>query len=122
MSIENIRKVCKIADVKTSGSSSSWGDAKLDSVWATCGQHANFFTRTKYPDLRWAAPALRSDGFVDRPGLGKWAARRAAPAPESKYAVAATHDLMGEQGELDWDDIVDIVCVGRGVGALAAAL
>jgi hypothetical protein len=33
-----------------------------------------------------------------------------------------SHDDVTEPGDIDWDEVVDIVCVGRGAGVLAAAI
>lgn len=87
------------------------------------GQPANSFTRTKKADLRWADLALRSGNFGDRSGRGRRGGQRPDPSARSgKYADDILSDAVGESSDIDWDDIVDIVCIGRGAGAMAAAI
>jgi hypothetical protein len=107
--------VCKIAPVRTIGSSSSWGDAKLANEW----------TPTKKVDLRWADMALRSDHVEERSikgrrgGLRSNSGARAEPR-NVRYDATVVPDI--EVGGIHWDDVVDVVCVGRGAGALAAVI
>jgi hypothetical protein len=56
---------------------------------------------------------LRADNFHDRSGQSQ---RRGYRQDEG------SHDVTDEAGDTDWDDVVDIVSIGRGPGALAAAL
>jgi hypothetical protein len=107
--------------VRTLGSSSSSGDAKLDNVWATGGQHATFFTRGKNSDPRWAALALRANDFDDHAGVARRAVYQADSGRRSSRYAAVTID-DAEPGGIDWDEVVDIVCIGRGAGVLAAAI
>jgi hypothetical protein len=109
--------------VRTLGSSSSWSDAKLDKMSATGGQHATFFTRVKNSDSRWAGRALRANAFDDRTFGGLRSGHRADSTPQnSTHASVTMKDAGGESGDVAWDDVVDIVCIGGGAGVLAAAI
>jgi hypothetical protein len=107
--------VCKIAPVRTIGSSSPWRDTKLAGEW----------TPAKKVDLRWADVAIRSDRVEERSirgrrgGLRSNAGARAEPR-SVRYDATIVPDI--EVGGIHWDDVVDVVCVGRGAGALAAVI
>jgi hypothetical protein len=90
---------------------------------ATGGQHATFFTRVKNSDSRWAGRALRANAFDDRTFGGLRSGYQADSTPRSSaYASVTTQDAAGESGDIAWDAVVDIVCIGGGAGVLAAAI
>jgi hypothetical protein len=39
-----------------------------------------------------------------------------------QHADEGSHDIDGQLGDIEWDEVVDIVCIGRGPTALAAAV
>lgn len=81
--------------------------------WATGEQHGTFLTRPDGPDPAWAGLASRANNFEDRPSLSQ----RRSPRQDE-----GSHDAADEVGDIAWDDVVDIVSIGRGPGALAAAV
>jgi hypothetical protein len=66
---------------------------------------------------------MRSDGVDGRMGRGRRGGRRTPSDNRTRgYAESTLEDLADEPGGIDWDVIADIVCIGRGAGALAAAV
>lgn len=82
--------------------------------------------------MRWTDDiALRSEHVEDYPVKGRRGSHRtdSGTRPGARRATYSATVLQDNDtdtdtdlGGIDWDDIVDIVCIGRGAGALAVAI
>ncbi len=91
----------------------------MNTVREVNGQHAVSYSQPKKSELKWADLELGAE----RGAKGRRAGYRPEPAgPTTKYTATPVNDVVSEPGDIDWDDVVDIVCIGRGAGALAAAI
>ena len=110
----------------------SWsaGSSKLDYVHAVGGRYGTFFNSQTIPLTR---PTGRMPGptrmsvTTTLDGGARLALRRSIPhlAPIARRAKDVTityEDVTARPGQMQWDDVFDVVCTGSGPGGLAAAI
>jgi len=106
------------------------GSSKLDYVHAVGGRHGTFFDSQTIPLTR---PTGRIPGptrmsiTTTLDGGARLALRRSIPhrAPIARRVKDVTityEDVTARTGQMQWDDVFDVVCTGSGPGGLAAAI
>jgi hypothetical protein len=104
--------------VSTTGLSDEGTVGKFDRVWGAARRHARELAPARGSAAALGGIPASTTGFSDRltsRRRGKASGRAAAP-------LAAAYGYDAELDGIEWDDEIDVVCVGTGTAAVAAAL